>query len=127
MAKKRRIMIVDDDETLLEEINETLTNAGYETIKVSDSQTAVDIAKIMLPNLILLDLKMAGLNGFQIADRLNYITETAGIPIIAITGFFTKDEHFKLMKTCGIKACMKKPFAGSELLLKIDNFLGCGV
>ncbi|MDD5449774.1 MAG: response regulator [Candidatus Omnitrophica bacterium] len=120
---KKRIMLVDDNKEFLEELNETLTLGGYETAIFSDGQTALKSVYEVKPDLILLDLKMEGKNGFQVADELSRSPETKDIPIIAMTAFYTKDEHRPLMHTCGIRAHVIKPFNPLDIIAKIEGIL----
>jgi len=113
-------MIVDDDRIFLEELQEILNSNGYEAEVVSDPMKAVARAKECHPDLILLDLKMPGKSGFQLADELKHRSEVSSIPIIAISGFFTDTEHALLMNLCGIRQCIKKPFSPAEMISQIN-------
>ena len=65
MAKK--IMLVDDDKELLEELADSLTADGYEMTLCPDGESALEMAPKIMPDMILLDLKMGKMNGFQVA------------------------------------------------------------
>jgi DNA-binding response OmpR family regulator len=124
MANKK-IMIVDDDKDFLEELNEVLILNGFYTIMVRDGTAALDAAKMQRPDLILLDLKLDGMNGFQVADSLKRIQATAHIPIIGITGILFKiknnlEDNFFLMDFCNM---FHKPFNPLELIDKIEEIL----
>jgi DNA-binding response OmpR family regulator len=121
MAKK--IMVVDDDKTFLEELGEILQASGYEVEGVSDPLTVLRKVNDSKPDLILMDLKMPGKSGFQLADELRHKSSLSGIPIIAISGFFTETEHALLMNLCGIRQCVKKPFNPTELIKQIHSVL----
>lgn len=119
--QKKKIMIVDDDREFLEELTEILTLNGYDTMAFSDSTLAMKKFYDIKPDLILLDLKMNKKSGFQIADELKHSPETAHVPIIAITGYYTEKEHASLMNIYGIKSCLIKPFDPQELIRKIEE------
>lgn len=119
----KRILVIDDDNEFLEELQELLILSGYEVTAVNDSIAALDIAKLSIPDLILVDIKMNGLNGFQVADRLNQFGETAGVPVIAMSGYFKEDEHLALMQQLGIKALIRKPFSPLDVIWRIENFI----
>jgi CheY-like chemotaxis protein len=121
--EKKKIMIVDDNKDFLDELEETLSLSGYEVIAINDSRLAFDIASTTKPELIVLDLKMNGLNGFQVAERLKKSPQTADIPIMAMTGYFNKDLHYKLMATFGMETCIDKPFSPMELIVRIELIL----
>jgi DNA-binding response OmpR family regulator len=121
---KPRILIVDDNEELLEELENLLKLGGYDVIALSDGAMVMDIALKNKPDLILLDLKMSPKSGFQIADEARYSEHLKNIPIIAMTGFFTEKQHFLMMKLCGIRTSILKPFRPLNLITKIEFALG---
>jgi CheY-like chemotaxis protein len=125
---KKRILVVDDDKEFLEELREMLAVTGYEVTSVGDSIAAVKAARVVKPDVILLDLRMKAMSGFEVADRLKGFPETAVIPIIAMTGFYTLKEHAWLMNFCGIRRCIRKPFNPLDVIAEIENVLkGNGV
>jgi len=113
-------MIVDDDKECLEELQEILVSVGYEVEAINDSLLVLEAASRTNPDCILLDLKMPNKSGFRVADELRHLKH---IPIIAITAFFNETEHSLLMKLCGIKKCMKKPFNPAEVIEQIEMVL----
>jgi DNA-binding response OmpR family regulator len=118
------IMIVDDNTELLEELENLLKLGDYDVIAVSDGTKVFDIALKNKPNLILLDLKMTPKSGFQIADEARNSLYLKEVPIIAMTGFYTENQHFWMMKLCGIKTAILKPFMPLNLISKIEFALG---
>lgn len=122
MAAKK-VMIVDDDKDFLEEMQEALFANGYEAIAINDSTTVSNVAYREKPDIILLDLKMDKLNGFQIARRLKGLAATAHIPIIAMTGVFNSENNYSFMGTCGIKICLEKPLNPIDVIAKIEEVL----
>ncbi|MGE5197720.1 MAG: response regulator [Deltaproteobacteria bacterium] len=122
MAAKK-IMIVDDNREFLEELAETLKMSGYEVVMVAEAAAVLDTAAKIKPDVILLDLKMPGKSGFEVADELKHFSELEQVPIIAMTGFL-KDESTALMEMCGIRKCLRKPFNPSELIAEIEAVTG---
>lgn len=118
-----KIMIVDDDEDFLDELQESLRLEGYEAATFTTGASALKAARKSKPDLAILDLKMRGKSGFQVAEALRGMEETKNIPIIAMTGFYTQAEHGKLMKTCGINFCLIKPFTVAVVKHKIALIL----
>jgi CheY-like chemotaxis protein len=122
--KKMKIMIVDDNDNFLEGLKDILISDGYDTITINDSTTVLDVAKMLKPDLIILDLKMIGMNGFEVADRLKRSPATTHIPIIGVSGIFEVENDFEdnffLMDFCCI---FHKPFNPSELIDKIEEVL----
>ncbi|MBI4309176.1 MAG: response regulator transcription factor [Candidatus Omnitrophica bacterium] len=124
VMENSKIMIVDDNLEFLEELQEMLSNSGYDTEIVPDSTRAFNVAHNIKPELILLDLKMVPKSGFQVADELRHSLQMKDVPIIAMTGFFTEKEHVLMMKLCGIKTFILKPFKPVNLITKIEFALG---
>jgi CheY-like chemotaxis protein len=76
-----------------------------------------------MPDVILLDLKLEKINGFQVAAKLRQTPATAFIPVIAITGYYNPDEYYTLMKICGVKKCITKPVSPEQVITEIENVL----
>lgn len=123
LCMTKKIMIVDDDKEFVEELEETLTLSGYEVVAVNDPVSSLSTAIVEKPHLVLLDLKMDGMSGFRVAEGLRQHLGTTHIPIIAMTGYFTGDEHILLMHMCGIEQCLKKPFNPLDIITKIESEL----
>ena len=117
-------MIVDDDKEFLNEMRELLALYGYETAAFEDAASALRAVPSLGPDLMLLDLKMDGMDGLQLADRLSQSAETSDIPLIAMTGYYSfSDQQVKVMDSLGIKAFIKKPFKPLILIEKIEEVL----
>ncbi len=121
MNKKKKVMVIDDDKEFLDEMVETLSLTGYDPVSVSESINVVKKVIQAKPNIILLDLKMDKKSGFKVASELMAKPETKDIPIIAITGVFTHQEHRLLMKVCNIKNCIIKPINPLDVIHLIEK------
>ena len=121
MDIKKKVMVIDDDKEFLDEIVEMLRLTGYDPIPASESVDVVKEAVKVKPNIILLDLKMDKKSGFKVASELMEKPETKDIPIIAITGVFTDQEHSLLMKICNIKDCLIKPINPLDVIHQIEK------
>lgn len=117
----KKVMIVDDDKEFLEELKETLILSGYDVTAVNESVMALKVARAVKPDVILLDLKMRLMSGFEIADGLKHLQETSKVAVIAMTGFYTMREHSWLMNFCGIRKCLKKPFNPLDVIAEIER------
>lgn len=122
-ARPHRIFIVDDDTVLLEELSHALAAAGHVVSVCSDAPRAVAAAAESRPDIVVLDLKMDGKSGFQIADDLKHLPETARIPILAVTGHFMERQHAAFMRQCGIDGCLLKPIDPQELMETIERMV----
>lgn len=119
-----RIMIVDDNKDFLGELKETLYLCGYDAKTVSDSSHAAAVAKKLKPELILLDLRMDKMNGFQVAEQLKRAKDTSCIPIVAMSGHFPIDNDRLLLDMSKMEARISKPFSISDLITQIENLIG---
>jgi len=116
-----KIVIIDDDEVFLEEMVSVLKSGGYDVIPVAESQFAIMTICKQLPDAVILDLKMDGLSGFEIANRLRHVPQTRHIPIICVTGFYTRKEHQLLLQTGSIKEFLIKPFNPLDIIAAIER------
>jgi len=118
-----KIMIIDDDESFLEELKDALASSGYDVDIVSDPMTAVAKVEKTKPDVILLDLKMAKETGFEIACRLRDDKIVSHIPIIAMSGAYFLSENSFLMRFCAFKRWLKKPFSPADAIRQIEAVL----
>ncbi len=114
---------MDDDPDLLVELADSLAAAGYEVASFTDGDEALTEAARIRPDIALVDLKMKGKSGFQVAEELRKIDPVSAIPIVAMTGYYTRPEDQKLMKLCGIEACLYKPFSAETAARKLRSIL----
>lgn len=84
-----KILIVEDEDATRETWAEFFENAGYAVVQAADGQQALDQARLEQPNLVLLDLRLPRLDGYQVCQRLKADPATAHVPIIMITAFLT--------------------------------------
>ena len=119
MAEKQRILIVDDDENIAELISLYLMKECYETYIVNDGEEALKIFPEFKPNLILLDLMLPGIDGYQVCRELR---ATSQVPIIMLSA---KGEIFDkvLGLELGADDYMIKPFDSKELVARVKAVL----
>ncbi len=119
-----KLLIIDDNMELLEELHKMFTSAGYDVETINNSDLAFEEALRVNPDVVLMDLKMSPKSGFQVASELRHAWLMKDVPIIAMTGFFTEKEHILMMKLCGIKSFILKPFNPVDLIAKVEFALG---
>ncbi|EIL99922.1 MULTISPECIES: twitching motility response regulator PilH [Rhodanobacter] len=117
-----RILIVDDSPSQLLGIKRIVEKLGHETLSAEDGAAGVEVAKAEKPDLILMDVVMPNLNGFQATRTISKNAETAHIPIILVT---TKDQETDRVwgMRQGAKAYVTKPIKEEELLKALQEFL----
>jgi DNA-binding response OmpR family regulator len=119
----KKIMVVDDDKEFMDELQETLILSGYEVKAVNEASEAFTVASKIKPDLILLDLKMKGMTGFEVVNKLKSFDNTMEIPIIAMSGFFTAEEDDTLLSFFEIHNYLRKPFNPLDIITKIEAVL----
>ncbi|TVO70839.1 response regulator [Sedimenticola selenatireducens] len=116
------ILIVDDSPTETHILKGIVEGGGYKVITAVDGESGLTVAKESKPDLVLMDVVMPGLNGFQATRQLSKAPETQDIPVIVVT---TKDQEtdraWGLRQ--GAKDYVVKPVAAEELLSKIKAVL----
>lgn len=117
-----RILIVDDSPTEVKKISGLLTKNGHEVLSADNGSDGVAIARSEQPDLILMDVVMPGLNGFQATRQLTRGAETQHIPVIIVT---TKDQETDRVwgTRQGAKGYLVKPVPEDELIKTINDLL----
>jgi CheY-like chemotaxis protein len=117
----KRILLVDDYPDAVEIWGLYLRSLGYEVITADDGLKAVDQAQKHLPDVIVLDLELPGISGFEAAVRLRATAKTARIPLIAATGYshVTQLNH---ARQSGFDSVMVKPVEPAALVAEIERF-----
>ena len=120
-----RILIVDDSPSQLMGIRRIVEKLGHEALTAEDGAAGVEAAKRELPDLILMDVVMPNLNGFQATRSITREPTTKHIPIVLVT---TKDQDTDRVwgMRQGARAYITKPFSESELADMIQQMLGGG-
>jgi twitching motility two-component system response regulator PilH len=113
-----RILIVDDSPTERHVLNDMLTKAGYEVVASDNGEDAIQKAKSVRPDLILMDVVMPGLNGFQATRAISRDPDTRTIPIILCTSKSQETDKIWGMRQ-GARDYVVKPVNRDELLAKI--------
>lgn len=119
---KKRIFVVDDQEEVLSLLNDSLTGYGFEVMGCKEPKKVVSSVRSFKPDLILLDLLMPDLGGFEICEILNSDPNTHGIPIIIISGFGDLGDIKKAYKL-GVVGYFVKPFALNDLSKEISKVI----
>lgn len=120
---KKRILIIDDEQDLVEMLKLRLESVGYEILDAYDGKTGLDKAKEEKPDLILLDLMLPKMDGYQLCRILKFDEEYKRIPIIMLTARAQEKDKDQGM-TCGADEYVAKPFEPNELVTVIQKYLG---
>jgi len=120
--EKSRILIVDDIEENLRVLTETLTEEGFYPLQAKNGERAIAIAKKARPDLILLDIKMPGMDGYQTIGELKADPETSSIPVIFISALNQIEDKVKGFMA-GAVDYVSKPFQKEEVIARVGTHL----
>jgi signal transduction histidine kinase/CheY-like chemotaxis protein len=117
--KRKTILVVDDDAHIRELLHQQLENEGYNVREAKDGVDAIQQIKIIRPDLIILDVMMPQINGFDVAAVLKNDPQTADIPIIILSIVENKERGYHI----GIDRYLTKPINTEQLLNEIGSLL----
>ena len=118
----KRILIIEDQEDNRRILHDLLTGAGYELIEAETGEDGVALAESRRPDLILMDIQLPGLDGYEATRRIKANPALRAIPIIAVTSYALSGDDVKA-REAGCDAYVTKPFSPRALLAKIQEFL----
>lgn len=118
-----KILIVDDDLETLRLVGLTLQRQGYQILSAQNGGEGIRLAELEKPNLIILDLMMPGIDGFQVTSQLKSNPTTASIPILVFTAKSQVDDKVKSYEA-GVEDYITKPVHPTELVAHIKKLLG---
>jgi CheY-like chemotaxis protein/capsular polysaccharide biosynthesis protein len=117
-----KILVVDDSEEVTEMLEAQLMLEGYQVQVVGDGESALRVAQAWIPDLVLLDVKMPGMDGFEVARRMRKIEKIATVPIIMLTAKSSM-AHKTVGFESGADDYITKPFEVDDLSLRIASHL----
>ena len=119
------VLIVDDYRPILMAICETLEGEGYDVLPANSGQEALELMGWVHPALIIADIMMPDMNGFELYDRIHTSPEWQAIPFVFLTGV-TEEEHAKRARELGVDAYLTKPISREDLLAAVRKQLERG-
>ena len=121
-ARRARILIVDDDANNRLLLQVMLANEGYEIVTASAGTEALDLVQQLPPDLIVLDVMMPGMDGYQVATRIKANPATRHIPVIMLTALSDKNSMMHGLNA-GAEEFLTKPVVRAELSVRVKNLL----
>jgi len=118
MAEK--IMVVDDEKEIRELLSIYLAEDGYDVISAASGEEAIDLAQNEEPQVILMDVKMPGIDGVETCRRLKGAERTKSIPVIMVTAYQDRDVEAYLE---GADDFVNKPFDRTEITFRVRSML----
>ena len=119
----RQILVVEDTEDNRRILRDLLTAAGYDVIEAVDGMTGVAIAIERRPDLILMDIQLPVIDGYDATRRIKADPTTQNIPIIAVTSYALAGDEAKA-REAGCNGYVAKPYSPRLLLQKVREFVG---
>lgn len=118
----KRILIVEDQEDNRIILRRLLSKAGYDLIEAMNGEDGVALALSMRPDLILMDIQLPVMDGYEATRRIKSNAELKSIPVIAVTSYALSGDEAKA-RAAGCDAYVAKPFSPRQLLAKVREYL----
>jgi two-component system, cell cycle response regulator DivK len=118
----KRILIIEDTEDNRRIMRDVLSHAGFEVIEAIDGANGVAMAESHRPDLILMDIQLPVMDGYDATRRIKAQPELKHIPIIAVTSYALSGDETKT-RAAGCDGYVAKPFSPRQLLAKVNEFL----
>ena len=119
---KGDILLVDDTPANLQFLSQMLVNQGYHVRKAINGKMAITAAKTVIPDLILLDINLPDMNGYEVCEKLKQDQQTQAVPVIFLSALDDILDKVKAFKVGGVDY-ITKPFQFDEVLIRIQNQL----
>lgn len=120
MARQRKILVVDDERHIVRLIQVNLERNGYQVVSAFDGKDALKKVEAERPDLVVLDVMMPHMDGFEVLKRLQANPATRGIPVVMLTAKAQDIDIFKGWSS-GVSAYLTKPFNPLELITFIKR------
>jgi two-component system, cell cycle response regulator DivK len=121
----KRILIVEDQEDNRAILRDLLSSVGYDLIEAIDGAQGVDVAQQQRPDLILMDIQLPVIDGYEATRRIKGDAKLKSIPIIAVTSYALSGDEAKA-RAAGCDDYVTKPFSPRELLAIVRKYLPGG-
>jgi two-component system cell cycle response regulator DivK len=121
----KRILIIEDQEDNRTILRDLLSTAGYALIEAVDGLEGVKLARSERPDLILMDIQLPGLDGYEATRQIKATDELKSVPIIAVTSYALSGDEAKA-RAAGCDGYVTKPFSPRQLLAKVREYMPAG-
>jgi CheY-like chemotaxis protein len=118
-----RILVVDDEPDVVGFVQRILESEGFEVIAAYDGISALDLAENERPDLVLLDIMMPMMSGYEVCQQLKANPQTKTIPVVCLSSAHGPDAFTK-SQAAGAATLVLKPFTPAELIAQIQRYLG---
>jgi two-component system cell cycle response regulator DivK len=121
----KRILVIEDQQDNRQILRDLLTSANFEVIEAADGEAGLAAAAAHRPDLILMDIQLPILDGYEATRRLKADAVLRGIPVIAVTSHALAGDDDKA-RAAGCDAYIAKPYSPRQLLAKVREYLPAG-
>ncbi len=118
----KKVLVIEDNEINLYLMRTILQKLGYQVIEAQDGFTGVELAIAERPDLILMDIQLPGLDGYEATKKIRSIEETKDIPIIAITSYAMVGDKEKILAV-GCTAYIEKPIEPESFIEELKKYI----
>ena len=118
----RLILVVEDNEKNLKLVRDILQYEGFDVMEARTAEDGVAVATERLPDLVLMDIQLPGMDGVEALRRLRRRSETASLPVVAVTALAMKDDRVRLLEA-GFDGYLEKPISARALGDQVREFL----
>ncbi len=118
----KRILVIEDHEDNRRILRDLLSSAGFDVVEATTGEEGVSLAETQRPDLILMDIQLPGLDGYEATRRIKANPPLHQIPIIAVTSYALSGDDVKA-REAGCDAYVTKPFSPRALLAKVREYL----
>lgn len=119
----KRILIIEDDKFLRELMSQKLLSLKYEVVQAIDGEDGLNKVKKVKPDLVLLDLILPGINGFEVLEQIKADPEISSIPVIILSNLGQREDIEKGLKLGAIDFLVKAHFTPGEIVSKIEKII----
>ncbi|MGA7162277.1 MAG: response regulator [Bacteroidota bacterium] len=120
--QRKKVLIVDDERLTRSILQHNVVLAGYDTIVALNGQEAIQRIKEDAPDLIVVDLVMPDMNGFELCRQIRSNEQTRNTPVIVVTALQSRAD-VEEAKSCGADACLMKPIKAEEFISHVKKYL----
>lgn len=119
----KRILVVEDNPDNREIMSAVLRHRGYEVVMAEDGEKALELVGDQRPDLVLMDISLPRMDGYEATARLRELPQTADVPVIAVSAHAFVQER-RAAWEMGFDSYLTKPVAPSRIVEEVDRFLG---
>ena len=120
-----RILVVEDNPLNLKLVRDVLTASGYEVVEAETGEDGVSLAADCEPDLVLMDLQLPGIDGYEALRLIREDPRTGAVPVVALTAFAMREDRERTARA-GFDGYLSKPISVRELPSQVGEFLDDG-